>query len=179
MAVNFVVEDGTGLTNSTTYCTVNFLKQYWDDFGYDYSSYTDTQLEQTMNRSTRIIDSTYRGRFPGVRYTREQSLEWPRVGAAYVDGNYINYNEIPIELQRAICEMVYGILTGEADLQPVVKATTEVVSEEIKVDVIEEKKVYSKSAVDGMVRDNVVAVEDVLDRLIGYPGGLATGILRV
>jgi hypothetical protein len=34
MAINFVVEDGTGLTTATAYLSLEELKQYWDNVGY-------------------------------------------------------------------------------------------------------------------------------------------------
>jgi hypothetical protein len=175
MAIIFNVETGTAETDSTAYLTVDELKQYWDNIGYDYSSLTEDILKQYINRSSKIIDNSYMKQFTGVRTTQDQSMEWPRIGSYYADGWWIDSDTIPKELKNAVSEMVYAILINTADVQPVDKASTQIIAESVKVDVIEESKKYSTAKVEGMVRDKVTAVEDALKRLI--PGvGTSSGL---
>lgn len=175
MAITFNIETGDGSTDSTAYLSVEELKQYWDNIGYDYTSFTEDRLKQYINRSSKLIDNTYMKQFNGVKSKQEQSLEWPRIGAYYADGWYIGASVIPNELKNAVSEMVYAILVNTADVQPVDKSTTAVISESVKVDVIEESKKYSTAKVEGMTRDRVTAVDDALRRLLprtGFSGGL-------
>lgn len=120
--MTLIVEDGTPLSNSESYVSEATFKTYADNHGFDYSAYSDLQIEQAARRATQFIDS-YRFRFPGYRtLARLQALEWPRIGAytdlpSYGRGqilieqfyydpgfNYIAPNVIPIEIINAQCE---------------------------------------------------------------------------
>jgi hypothetical protein len=133
-----------------------------------YASLTDDALRQYINRSTSILDNDYREDFPGVRNEREQALEWPRIGANYTDGWYIDNDLVPTEIKNATAELVYGIMVQSADTQPIIKTTGKVISEETTVDVITEKKTYSEALVTGVSRDIVTAVKQALSRIIPF-----------
>lgn len=179
MAINFIVETGEALSNATAYLTVEELQQYWDNIGYDYSTLTNDQIKQYINRCSKIIDNTYIKRFNGVRAKQQQSLEWPRIGAYYADGWWVDNNTIPVEIKNAVAEMVYGVAVNSANVQPVDKSTTAVTQESVKVDVISESKTYSTAKIEGMTRDKVTAVEDALKRLIPYAGTVNSLPVRV
>lgn len=166
MAIQFVVETGDGLENATSYVSVEDMKQHWDNVGYSYVDLADDNIQQLLNRASTLLDNMFRKRYPGVRGSIEQALEWPRINAYYIDGWWIDYNQIPKELKTATSEMVYAILVQEAETQPIIKASGKIISEEVQVDVIKEKRTYASPTVVGVSRDKVLAVYDALSRLI-------------
>ena len=76
MEITFVIEDGTGLADATSYITIDEMKQYWFNLGRDFDSLSDSDIERLLNQSTSYIDSNYS--FPGYRATSIQGLEWVR-----------------------------------------------------------------------------------------------------
>lgn len=134
--MTLIVEDGTGLPNAESYVSEATFKAYADAHGFNYSSFSDTQIEQAARRATQFIDS-YRFRFPGYRTNRRlQALEWPRIGAYthipmhgrggivygdfYFDPgfDYIPSNTIPIEIINAECEAISRELATPGYLLP-------------------------------------------------------------
>lgn len=121
-----IVEDGTGMTTSESYMTVDEATTYhaargngaWTDGGLD-------EQEAALRRATTWIDITHTLLFIGYRTKgRDQALEWPRTSAyvtwpangpapiagsipyGYYAGqwNSIPTNEIPYELKKATAE---------------------------------------------------------------------------
>lgn len=165
MTIEFVVEDGTGKSDATSYVSENDMKQYWHNIGYDYGSLSEDDIKRYLNRSSSLIDSKYLTYFPGVRSYEEQTLEWPRYGAMYIGGQWpIKDYEVPIEIRNATCEMAYVISNGY-DVQPVLSSSGDIVEEEVEVDVIKERKVYKSSSIKK--RDVYTVVEDALARITG------------
>ena len=100
MAVNFVVETGSGLATATAYLSVAALKQYWDNYGYSYSTVSDGAFQQKINKATEIIDSQYTISWPGKRKSETQALDWPREDATYIDGTEIAETVVPPEVKK-------------------------------------------------------------------------------
>jgi hypothetical protein len=101
MAVEFVVEDGTGLSTATSYVSVDDFKQYWENRGVDYSGYDEDAIKGKLNLATQYIDGLYN--YQGYKWTDEQALEFPR--DYIVDRNNIEWSgEIPVNLVKATCE---------------------------------------------------------------------------
>jgi hypothetical protein len=96
--VALVLEDGTGLTNSNTYCSVSEFQAYWTDRGFDYTTYTHGQMERALIRATDHIELHYRSAFKGYRLVEDQALSFPR-GCLYVD--YYLVEGIPTNLKKA------------------------------------------------------------------------------
>lgn len=82
----FVVEDGSGLPDSTAYISVAAFQSYHTDRGNDFSLYSVAQIQQAIIRATDYIDRRNRGKFVGIRTLETQAREWPRVDAYYFDG---------------------------------------------------------------------------------------------
>jgi len=180
MAVEFVLETGTGASNSTSYVSLTDFRTYAENQGYDISTLTDDEiLKALLNNATKVLDSYYMEFFPGIKFTRSQALQFPRGDATDYYGYDIAENEIPIEMKNAECEMAYAKHTG-TDLQPIVDTSYNLQSESIKVDVIEEKKTYVTSGGAEYDRDTITAVDDALVGLIGNISSNANmGIIRV
>lgn len=96
----FIVEDGTGLNNSTSYITVDEFKDYWTDRNVDYSSKSDTEIQACLIQATQYIDYNYT--FIGYKYTYDQALEFPRYNAYDYNGYLVT--DIPKCLKYAVCE---------------------------------------------------------------------------
>lgn len=166
MSVQFVLEDGTGLSNSTAYLSVAELKQYWDNVGYSYGSVTEMQLEQKINKATEVIEAAYGSLWPGYRYSETQALGWPRSDATYIDTTEIAEDVVPVEVKKATSEYVYASLIGGVNLQPNQEVTGTLLKESKKVDVIEVSKTYSEYSSSSSIRTTITAVKDALSRLI-------------
>lgn len=178
MAIQFIVETGTAEADATAYLTIDELKQYWDNMGYSYSALPDTTIMQYINKSSKLLDSMFIQRYPGVRTSSDQGLEWPRLEAYYVDGWIIDYDVVPNEIKNATAEMVYAV-SQDASVQPIISKDGKVIEERVKIDVIEEQKKYASATVTGISRDKVTAVYDALKRLISNvssTGGLPVRI---
>lgn len=163
MAV-FVPETGDGLENANSYLSLEDFKDISDLFDYDYSDFTDSQIEARLIRSTMILDSEYRMDFPGKRETDEQALEWPRHGAVYVDGADIDTGVVPKEVQYATVEMFYSLATGTA--QPVLSSNGAVAMERDRVEgAVERERRYRSDY--NYRRDIYTTVTDALSRITG------------
>lgn len=106
----FQVEDGTGLSNSNSYISVDFFKAYHDDRGNNRkdpggTDFTDTEIEQACVRATGYLDKRFQSRWRGWKQKRSQALDWPRNNA--MDDNdylYSDIDAVPRNLQKACAE---------------------------------------------------------------------------
>lgn len=118
--IEFIVEDGTGKTDSTSYIDVLFFQQYWKNRGIDFDGEATEDIKAWLNLGTSYIDSTYFEQFQGVRANEDQALQWPRHGKAKsLSNEIINYwqicdtrtsdwiqsDEIPNSLKNALAEI--------------------------------------------------------------------------
>ena len=105
--IDFIVETGVGLTNSTSYVDIDYFRDYWETLGITFSESDDT-LSAWLNEATRYVDLNYRfysvpttqnlTLYPGL-VTKTQALEFPRL---------LWGTEIPIELKKGVCELAYA-----------------------------------------------------------------------
>jgi len=127
-------------------------------------------------RATDYIDGRYRvllasGRwssmFPGVRTAgRGQANEWPRTGATDYDGDPIQPDEIPEEVERATYEAALRELASPGSLSPDFLASEAVTRE--KVGPIE--VTYADAAADGQPNRPVIpAIDEILAPLLRTP----------
>ena len=88
----------------------------------DWSNFTVPEKEQAIVRATFYIDKRFGRRFVGVRSTKGQGLEWPRLSAFDQDGFLLSdVDAIPRQLLRACAEYalraaVCGILAPDPPL---------------------------------------------------------------
>jgi hypothetical protein len=119
--INFIVEDGTGLSNSTSYASISNFKQYWVNRGIVVTD-TDDQIKAYLNSATEYMDITYR--FKGnPRFVNTQVLQWPRILVnqmgvpwAYMQNRLIAINEIPREIIDSCCYLAYEAKQGSLNL---------------------------------------------------------------
>lgn len=148
-----VVEDGSKVTGANTYITLAEFKAWADARGVNYSS--DGHVTENILRAMDYIEELL---FIGVKETRDQALQWPRVDVV-IDGYALDVGEIPKELKNAAYELVKAIIDGDNKLNPVERQVTKE-----KVDSLE--VTYKSNA--GMQR-HTPAVTRALRKLIRSP----------
>lgn len=100
----FTPEDGSGVPGANSYLDEAELEAYADDRGLTLAAGADA--EQALVRASAALDALYRSRYPGVRaFGRDQGLEWPRIGALDVEGEAIDDDVVPFEIQNATAEL--------------------------------------------------------------------------
>ena len=165
MAIDIIIENGTGVENSNTYLSIDEFQDIADMLGHSYTGWSTDETMARLIRSTIILDSTYRNSYPGTRLKNEQGLEWPRRQAHYYDGGTINDDVVPKEVKYAQVEMVFALGNN---LQPVVNINGSIKEERVKVDVIEDQKKYNY--VNKFDRPMIYAVDDALSKITGGAG---------
>lgn len=118
MPMNFVVEDGTGKTDATSYATVAQYKQHCLDRAITVpGADTDALIQAYLNKATEYIESTYE--FLGVISDVDQALKWPRAlnPQNYYYEDMPNSDEIPSEIIKVVCYLAN--MTRGADFNPV------------------------------------------------------------
>lgn len=110
----FVVETGDGLTDSNAYSAVAEVDTYHTDRGNTKWTGSNGVKQSAIIRATDYIEKRFGKRFRGVRRTKEQSLQWPRINA-YDDADYMyDFNEVPEKLKQATAEYALrALLLGE------------------------------------------------------------------
>lgn len=103
---SFVVEDGTGLPDASSYADTLEADDYFS--GNDAWTGAPAAKEGVLIAATSYIDGYYR--FKGVKLTAAQGLQFPRSGAIDWSGNEIA--GIPRRLREAACELALRALAG-------------------------------------------------------------------
>lgn len=115
----FVVETGTGLSNSNSYITVDFFKDYHDDRGRSIVDGSGNSVGSSVIKAALVVASDYidtKFTFIGIRSLTTQNMEWPRVDAFYQDGRIAN--GIPIEIQECVAELALKQLSSDIAPDP-------------------------------------------------------------
>ena len=114
MAITIILEDGTGLTNSTSYVSIAEFKAYWTQNGVDYTAETDDTIALWVNNATKYADDYYC--YGGSVANDDQALLVPRIGWYDARGNSLD-DSVPTQLKNAVCEI--------AGIRKTTRATTE------------------------------------------------------
>lgn len=114
MAFVFLVEDGTGLTEATSYVSVSDADDYmlqntaifddWDLLDQDVK-------EKVLSWSSRYLDQ--HARWNGVKTVETSGLRWPRTGVCDIDGLPIGPNTIPYQLEDATVELASYLMIDD------------------------------------------------------------------
>ena len=134
------VEDGTGLSVSDSYVSLNDCATYCTSKGLTFDP-AASGAEAALRRATTWVDGKYRSRFPGYPTNFGiQALEWPRIGAyktvprfdnvagafpgpeaeVYFQGGifYFKTNVVPTQVVSATCEAASRELFKPNSLAP-------------------------------------------------------------
>ena len=107
-----IVEDGTGLATAQSYASVAECDAYHLARGSSaWAAATDAAKEAALVRASAALDGLYSSRWPGLRLTSAQALDWPRSGAWDSDGYALTL--VPTPIKNATCEAALVEL-GEA-----------------------------------------------------------------
>ena len=118
----FIVEDGTGLSNATSYVSLADAQDYVDTYMTGI-----TLTEQSLNIATQDTDLEFRGRYRGSMLTTTQALSFPRT--EFVDGNgrTVPAGTIPKDLTNYVSRRAADNITGATT--PVVDANANLKSQ--------------------------------------------------
>ena len=139
----FVVEDGTGLGNATSYVDTSFADDY---LGADWAPDINTKQESLI-AATEYVDTRWGGYLKGMPLLSTQPLEFPRI-------NLVNrYNDkiigIPTDIKKAVCQYAKLYAGGHLYSDPT-KQLDKIKSKSTTIGPITTSITY----VDGKVEDN-------------------------
>jgi DnaT-like ssDNA binding protein len=113
--MTIIVENGTVVTGANSYVSAADFTAYALARGVTLTSGAETLLIQAMD----YIESLS---FIGTKWTRDQSLQWPRLNV-HIDGYANDVNHIPQELINAQMQVAMAIDTGNGPLATVARST--------------------------------------------------------
>lgn len=113
--MTIVVEDGSIVTNSNSYVSEAELTAYASARGITLVGDEEELLIKAMD----YIESLS---FIGIKFTRDQSLQWPRVDVV-IDGYYVDADTIPQELKNGQMAVALAIDEGNSPLSNVERKT--------------------------------------------------------
>lgn len=150
MAIQFIIEDGTGLVDATAYIDLAGADQYLEnsDRKTAWRAFSSKERQAALIQGADYIDQTFRNRYKGQRFSSTQRLEWPRIEVFDELGNPTtppanDVGSIPEEIGNASCEYAFEAAAKPLAPTPVVDDTgREVISKREKVDVLEESTQY-------------------------------------
>jgi hypothetical protein len=165
----FTVETGTGVPGANAYDSVANIDTHHADHGQtSWDDFTTPEKQTAIVRATSYIDKRFGRRFVGVRATKGQGLEWPRLNAFDQDGFLLSdVDAIPRQLLKATAEYalraaVCGILAPDQPL-PVPKQdptdmgtrpdqgeTGQIIRKREKVGPLEEEKWFDSNAASAL-----------------------------
>jgi len=156
MAVTFVVEDGTGKSDATSYISDTDADQIVEDYGLEWAAGEDAESKrQKLNAATQYCDSKYNP-FQSERTVYNQALYFPRVEVE-VDGVFIDSDVIHINLKRAVVEVaVY--MSNNDNAFPDLDDGGALKMERIKIDVLEIEEEYAGTNAGSEVSSKVDAL---------------------
>jgi hypothetical protein len=103
MAIDFILEDGTGKSTATSYVSVAEYKAYWTNRGIAIAD-SDDNIKIYLNLATEYVDSF--ANYKGQIYSDTQALLVPRDNWYDVKEKDIS-NSVPVQLKNAVCEFAY------------------------------------------------------------------------
>lgn len=147
----FVLEDGTGLTNSTAYITPAEMTSYHLDRNVEISAqYDDTQKQRSIVVASDYVDLVWGPDLRGYVLVLGQAMMFPRQCLYSKSQCWLLLTGVPKKLKYAVAEYALRemITPGSLMPDPVVSDTgMQVLSTSEKVGPIEEKVLYTGAAV--------------------------------
>jgi hypothetical protein len=114
--MSLIVEDGTGIANAESYCSVATADARHSNLGNTaWAALTTSAKEQALRKATIYMTEAYRERWIGRRNNLTQALEWPRYGVS-VEGWPVNVTTIPTDIVNACADL--ALKASTTDLAP-------------------------------------------------------------
>src|SRR5262245_25534004 len=108
--MTLTTEDGTGLANAESYCSVADADTYHTNFGNTTWTGSTAAKEIALRKATRWLDVTWNGKWKGRKNTTTQGLDWPRYWAEDADGFSIQPDSVPTRLRDACAEAALRVV---------------------------------------------------------------------
>lgn len=109
MAIQLIVEDGTGKPDSNTYADLDFVRNYAETLGVTLPE-DDEQVKVMMMQAMQFIEAMEH-KMKGSRVLSTQALAFPRTGI-YIRSHLNPYNVIPVELKKGQAQLILDIKEG-------------------------------------------------------------------
>lgn len=133
MTISFVVEDGSGLANATSYVSVAEA----DDLAglnihnsADWLALSLSTKQSLLSYVSRVLDS--RTMWDGTQVSSTQALAWPRSDVTDKYGNVLASNAIPLAVRWAVVELAKHTMAEDL----LAKVGPDQIVREIKIDSI-------------------------------------------
>jgi hypothetical protein len=163
--VAFTPEDGTGLINANSLCSVADADAYFEERGIAAWTGTDTLKEQALVRATDYMETRWGARFRGVLQFPDtpQALSYPRL--------YIGFDDVvPEGIKRACAEYAMRALTATLAPDRTPDSSGRLLTTtRTKVGPIETEKVYAAMQAYTFI---AYPAADLLVKTFISPGGL-------
>lgn len=114
MAIEIIVEDGSGVANANSYVSVEDARTYASNRGTELPT-DDDEVAAMLIRASDYLEAQA-CRYQGKRTSSSQSLEWPRTGVV-LHCDEVPPNVIPKSLIASQVQLAMAINAG-FDLQP-------------------------------------------------------------
>ncbi|WNL50645.1 head-to-tail adaptor [Ruegeria phage RpAliso] len=118
MPFTFVVEDGTGLSDATSYVSVDEADSIIAmniHAAPEWAALDVSQKEALLAWASRYLDE--RARWFGARAVETSALRWPRAGIRDRDNRDIASDEIPMQLKIATAEMARYLMSEDRTVE--------------------------------------------------------------
>lgn len=147
MAATFIVEDGSGLTDSNSYLSVEDADQYFDNHSAPvaWTSAVLADKQNALRIATQYLDVVFGEVWVERRTNDEQALDWPRAFVNDSDGFAVESDIIPQAIEDATAEMALRSISGTTLLPDLTKPGG-IGREKVKVGPIEKDTTYVGSA---------------------------------
>lgn len=117
MAIELIVEDGTGVADANTYLTAEYVSEYAETIGSAVWDDNESKQAVALIQATRFIDMKYRGSLQGTIMRSTQGLLWPRSSFVDTNGKDIVAGSLPKALKDAVAHAAIMYLeNGTLDL---------------------------------------------------------------
>ena len=162
----FQVDSGSGDSGSNAYISAADVSTHHADRGNSaWLDFTTPEQEQAIIRASDYIDKRFGRQFRGLRKTKGQGLEWPRISAFDNDGYLLSGpDDIPRQILKACAEYalraaICGVLAPDAPLpvpkqdltdssgdRPEQETTGQITRKKDKVGPLEEERWYETTS---------------------------------
>ena len=109
-----------GGTSADTYGTLAEADAYFADRQADAWGASDTVKEMALRKAATYLDNVGRGKWKGIRVSRDQAMAWPRSYAIDSDGYSYEADTIPVVLKYAQFEAA-KIIAGGTELETTIE----------------------------------------------------------
>lgn len=125
MAINLIVEDGSGVSDANTYIDLDYIHTFAENMGLALPS-TDEEVKSLILQAMVFMENQ---KYQGMKSNASQALKWPR-SLVRADGYDLPNNVIPEDIKRAQAQSAF-LISEEVELMPTVSAGAIVTEETV------------------------------------------------